>query len=67
MCEPKLPKQETLLMKIPHFETDINDEYHFKEIDTYMEEFWKTHIVVPPHEDDPPYIVAHIVEKIKEK
>ena len=33
-------------MKIPHFETDINDEYHFKEIDTYMEEFWKTHIIM---------------------
>ena len=54
-------------MNIPHFEADINDEYHFKEIDTYMEEFWKTHIMVPPHEDDPPCIVARIVEKIKEK
>ena len=53
-------------MKTPHFEADINDEYHFKEIDTYMKEYWKTHTVVPPHEDDPPYIVARIVEKIKE-
>lgn len=50
-------------MKIPHFETNINDEYHFKEISKDMEEFWKTHIMVSPHEDDPPYIVAHIVEK----
>ena len=25
-------------MKIPHFETDINDEYHFEEIDTYKNE-----------------------------
>ena len=54
-------------MKIPHFEADINNEYHFKEISKYMEEYWKTHIIVPPHKDDPPYIVAHIVEKIKEK
>jgi len=54
-------------MKTNHFETNVNDEYHFKEIDTYMEEFWKTHIMVPPHEDDPPCIVARIVEKIKEK
>ena len=67
MCEPKLQEQETLLMNIPHSETNINDKYHFKEIDTYMEEFWKTHIAVPPHEDDPPCIVARIVEKIKEK
>lgn len=52
-------------MKIPHFETNINDEYHFKEIDTYMKEYWKTHTAVPPHEDDPPYIVARIIE-IKE-
>ena len=54
-------------MKIPHFETNVNDEYHFKEIDTYMEEFYKTHIMIPPHEDDPPYIVAYIVENIKKK
>ena len=54
-------------MKIPLFETNINDKYHFKEIDTYMKEYWKTHTVVPPHEDDPPCIVARIVEKIKEK
>ena len=54
-------------MKAPHFETNINDEYHFEEIDKYMEEYWKTHIMIPSHEDDPPYIVAHIVEKIKEK
>lgn len=54
-------------MKISHFETNIDNEYHFKEIDTYMEEYWKTHIMVPPHEDDPLYIVARIVEKIKEK
>ena len=54
-------------MKIHHFETNINDEYKFKEISKYMEEFWETHIIIPSHEDDPPYIVAHIVEKIKEK
>lgn len=30
-----------------------------------MEEFWKTHIIVPPHEDDPPYIVGRVKE-IKE-
>ena len=53
-------------MKIHHSETNINDKYHFKEIDTYMKEFWKTHTAVPPHEDDPPCIVARIVEKIKE-
>ena len=53
-------------MKINHSETNINDEYHFKEIDKYMEEYWKTHIIVSP-KDDPLYIVAHIVEKIKEK
>ena len=54
-------------MKIPHFEADINDKYHFEEISKYMEEYWKTHIIIHPHEDDPLYIVAHIVEKIKEK
>jgi len=54
-------------MKIPHFETNINNKYHFKEISKYMEEYWKTHTIIPPHKDDPPYIVAHIVEKIKEK
>ena len=51
-------------MKIHHFETNINDEYHFKEIDKHMEEFWKTHIAVSPHEDDPPYIVARIKENL---
>ena len=54
-------------MKIRHSETNINDEYHFKEIDTYMKKFWKTHIMVPPHEDDPPCIVARIVEKTVKK
>jgi hypothetical protein len=39
--------------------------FHFKEISEYMEEFWKTHIIVPPHEDDPPYIVGRVKE-IKE-
>ena len=38
---------------------------HFKEISEYMEEFWKTHIIIPPHEDDPPYIAGRIKE-IKE-
>ena len=52
-------------MKIHHFKTNTNDEYHFKEISKHMEEFWKTHIIVSPHEDDPPYIVARIIE-IKE-
>ena len=50
-------------MKTHLFETNINDEYHFKEISEYMEEYWKTHIIVPPHEDDPPYIVGRIVKK----
>ncbi len=54
-------------MKIHHFKANINDEYKFKEISKHMEEFWETHIIIPSHEDDPPYIVAHIVEKIKEK
>lgn len=54
-------------MKIPHFEADINDKYHFKEISKHMEEYWKTHTIVPSYKDDPPYIIAHIVEKIKEK
>ena len=54
-------------MKIPNFETNINNEYKFKEISKYMEEYWKTHTVIPPHEDDPPCIVASIIEKIKEK
>lgn len=53
-------------MKTRLFETNINNEYHFKEIDTYMEEFWKTHIIVPPHEDDPPYIAGRIVKNKKE-
>ena len=52
-------------MKIPHFKTNINDEYHFKKISEHMEEYWKTHMIVPPHEDDPPYIVGRIIE-IKE-
>lgn len=50
-------------MRIPHFETNIDNEYHFKEISEYMEKFWKTHIMVPPHENDPPYIAARIIEK----
>lgn len=54
-------------MKIHHFETNINDKYHFKEINEYMEKFWKTHTMVPPHEDDPPYIVARIVKKENKK
>lgn len=37
--------------------------HHFKEISEHMEEHWKTHIIVPPHEDDPPYIVGKIVKK----
>ena len=43
----------------------MNNEYHFKEISEYMEEYWKTHKAIPPYEDDPPYIVARIIE-IKE-
>ena len=54
-------------MKIHHSETNINNEYHFEEISKYMEEYWKTHIIVSPHEDDPPYIVAHIIEINKRK
>lgn len=53
-------------MKIHHFEINMNDEYHFKEISEHMEEYWKTHTIVPPHEDDPPYIVARIVKKENE-
>ena len=34
----------------------------FKEIEAYMKEYWKTHIIVPPHEDDPPYIAGRIKE-----
>ena len=41
----------------------MDNEYKFKEISKYMEEYWKTHIIVPPCEDDPPYIVARIKEK----
>ena len=44
----------------------MNNKYHFKEISEYMEEYWKTHIIVPPHEDDPPYIVGKIVKKENE-
>lgn len=54
-------------MKIHHFKTDIDDEYHFKEISEHMEEFWKTHEIIPSHEDDPPYIVARIIQKEKQK
>lgn len=36
---------------------------HFKEIDAYMKEYWKTHIIVPPYEDDPSYIIGRIKEK----
>lgn len=36
----------------------------FKEIDTYMKEHWKTHMIVPPYEDDPPYIVGRIKENL---
>lgn len=43
----------------------MDNEYKFKEISEYMEEFWKTHIIVPSHEDDPPYIVARIVKENK--
>ena len=39
--------------------------HHFKEIDIHMKEFWKTHIIVPSYEDDPPYIVGRVKE-IKE-
>lgn len=42
------------------------DEYHFKEISEYMEEHWKTHIIVPPDEGDPPYIVGRVVKKENE-
>lgn len=50
-------------MRIHHFETNINDEYKFKEISEYMEEFWETHEIILSHEDDPPYIVARIIKK----
>lgn len=50
-------------MRIHHFEANINDEYKFKEISKYMEEYWKTHIIIPPDKDDPPYIVGRIKEK----
>ena len=45
----------------------MDNEYKFKKISEYMEEFWKTYIIVPSHEGDPSYIVAYIVEKTKEK
>lgn len=35
---------------------------HFEEISKYMEEYWKTHIIVPPYKDDPPYIVGRVKE-----
>lgn len=38
---------------------------HFKEIDAYMKEYWKTHTIVPPYKDDPLYIVGRVKE-IKE-
>lgn len=41
----------------------MNDEYHFKEISEYMEEYWNAHIIVPPHENDPPYIAGRVVQK----
>ena len=37
---------------------------HFKEIDAHMKEYWKTHTIVPPHEDDPLYIVGRIEENL---
>ena len=37
---------------------------HFKEIDTYMKEYWKTHTIVPPYRDDPLYIVGRIKENL---
>lgn len=37
---------------------------HFKEIDTYMKEYWKTHTIVPPREDDPLYIAGRIKENL---
>ena len=40
--------------------------HHFKEIDEYMKEYWKTHKAIPPYEDDPPCIVARIVKKENE-
>ena len=39
---------------------------HFKEIDAYMKEYWKTHIIIPPYEDDPPYIAGRIIKNKKE-
>ena len=38
--------------------------HHFKEIDAYMKEYWKTHTIVPPCEDDPLYIVGRIKENL---
>lgn len=29
-----------------------------------MKEYWKTHTIVPPHEDDPLYIVGRIEENL---
>ena len=37
---------------------------HFKEIDTYMKEYCKTHTIVPPYRDDPLYIVGRIKENL---
>ena len=37
---------------------------HFKEIDTYMKEYWKTHTIVPPCENDPLYIAGRIKENL---
>ena len=50
-------------MRIRHSKTNINDEYHFKEISEHMEEYWKTHTIVLPHENDPPYIAGRVVKK----
>ena len=36
----------------------------FKEIDAYMKEYWKTHTIVPPREDDPLYIAGRIKENL---
>ena len=52
-------------MKTHHFKANINDEYKFEEISEYMEEYWKTHVIVPPYKGDPPYIVGRIVKENK--
>ena len=40
---------------------------HFKEIDTHMKEYWKTHTIVPPEEGDPLYVVGRIKENLAMK